>query len=1007
MRRIIMLFAVAAVALALAMPAEAQFARSSLRGQVTDPDGAALPGVTVAVRNQGSGYSRQTVTGVNGSYDFNGLQPGTYTVTFTLQGFTTKQQEDVQLAVGTEGELNMTMDLGGVEEVVTVTAQTPLVETTAKEVGGQITEEQFTSLPSQNRSFVMFGRLLPGVNASPDTESTASDSLFINGQDDNNNSFNVDGANNDDDAIGATAGAQTRTALDAIQELQILTSQFDAEFGRTQGGVINAVTKSGANDFHGSGFVYLQDSGWNSENFFTARNNQEQPNADYSSIGGTIGGPIVRDKAHFFFSFERNKPNDAVANSFADRPDLSFSTSEDNLLRNILGKVDWQAAQDHKVSVRYLQEYSPQFNQIIGSRTTLAAQREEDDTDQNIIGSVDSVFTDTTFNNFRLSWTQEDVAFANPCYNNTGGDFDAMRACDVGEDHPSWVGGTNTVAQDRVNNSVQLDDTLSMYVPDMKGDHDFRIGTQYSYRTVKFNNNGTANGIFDFPGDQDFDPNDLSSYPDQFAFRAFGPSTSEGVPGNSTLGLFIQDDWQVIPNLTLNLGLRYDWESIVADNNNLAPRIGFAYDPTGDGRTVVRGGYGRFYERLQTGTFNNFVLDAANITQGFILNQPTAGTDQQFFIDYAQANGITTLNDLRTALIADIQAFNSGLEILNTSPTVDNDSRRSPYADTFTIGAEREVVENISVSADIIHTQNRQILIATSLNPNGGADPNTGGGGTRPDISIYEGSVEPRFNNITTYINGGESDYTALQMQMKKRYAETPIGRLAGTLAWTWAGQSGNAGPSSPDGNGFQMRTETGYDFDANGGETNGVPYGTLIGAAPDLGINAPQVQDVPASWHRDHILAASWTWEVPGTAWSGEGGIMFSGVYEYRTGNRTDYSAETFLDNGNRDLVAAGTYNCNLSANDPDADLCQGPKEFNGRENGAYNDSLSRVDMSFRYVIPVNVTRITVLFDIFNTFNTVNFDGLGSTRPAIGSFLVASSAYQPREFQLGARIDF
>ncbi|MGD8329744.1 MAG: TonB-dependent receptor, partial [Acidobacteriota bacterium] len=682
MRRAILLLAVAAFVLALTAPAEAQgFARASLRGEVTDPDGAALPGVTVAVRNEGSGYNRQTVTGVNGSYDFNGLTPGTYTVTFTLQGFNTQQREGVTLSVGSELELNMTMSLGGVEETVTVMAETPLVETTSKEVGGQITEEEFNTLPSQNRSFVMFGRLLPGVNASPDTESTASDSLYINGQDDNNNSFNVDGANNDDDAIGARAGAQTRTALDAIQELQILTSQFDAEFGRTQGGVINAVTKSGANDFHGSGFLYLQSAAWNAENFFTARNNLPQPDADYSSIGGTIGGPIVRDKAHFFVSFERDKPNEGVSNNFGTRPDLNFSTTEDNLLRNVLFKVDWQTTTNNKVSVRYLQEYSPQFNQIIGSQTTLEAAREEDDTDRNVIGSVDTVFNDTTFNNFRLSWTQEDVAFANPCFNTTGADYAAQQACDVFQDHPGWNGGTNTVAQDRVNNSVQLDDTVSLYVPEMYGDHDFRIGMNYSYRTVKFNNNGAANGIFAFPTDADFNPSDPATYPDVFNFRAFGPSTSVGVPGNEVFGLFIQDDWQVVPSLTLNLGLRYDWESIVADGNNIAPRLGFAWDVTDDGRTVIRGGYGRFYERLQVGTFNNFILDAPDVTQGFFIRTPNSGIDQQFFIDYAQANGITTLNGLRDALIADIEAINAGLSILNTNPTVDNASRRSPYAD--------------------------------------------------------------------------------------------------------------------------------------------------------------------------------------------------------------------------------------------------------------------------------------------------------------------------------------
>lgn len=1002
MRRIIMLFAVAAVALAFATPAEAQFARASLRGTVADPDGAPLPGVTVAVRNEDSGYSRQTVTGVTGTYDFNGLTPGTYTVTFTLQGFNTQEQEGVRLAVGSEGTLDMTMELGGIEETVTVTANTPLVETTAKEVGGQIDAEQFESLPSQNRSFVMFGRLLPGVNANPSTESTASDSLFINGQDDNNNSFNVDGANNDDDAIGARAGAQTRTALDAIQELQILTSQFDAEFGRTQGGVINAVTKSGANDFHGSGFMYFQQASWNSENFFTERNNLEQPDADYSSIGGTIGGPIVQDVAHFFFSFERNKPNNGVSQNFPDRSDLSFTTTEDNLLRNILGKVDWQAAQDHKVSVRYLQEYSPQFNQIIGGRTTLEAAREESDTDQNVIGSVDSVLNDTTFNNFRLSFTQEDVAFANACFNDNGGDFATQRACDVGEDHPGWVGGTSTVAQSRINNSVQLDDTLSMYVPDLYGDHDFRVGGNYSYRTVKSSGSDTANGVFDFPTDADFDPAVDETYPEEFSFRSFGPLTTVGAPGNDTLGLFVQDDWQVMPTLTLNLGARYDWESITSDTNNLAPRLGFSWDPVGDGRTVVRGGYGRFYERFQQGFWNGFISDAATITQGFFLDEPVTGTNQQFFIDFARSRGITTLNGLRDALIADIEAANASLTVLNTSPTVDNASRHSAYADTFTIGVEREVVEGISLGADVVRTQNRDILIAADINPPGNADVN--GATTRPDISILSGEVEPRFNSITTYLNAGESDYTALQISAKRRFGDSPIGPFGGTLAYTRAGQSGNVEPAQVDGIRFQLRTETGYDFDTVGGSNNGVDFGTIIGETPNLNLDDPRTQDIPASWHRDHILSASWQWEVPGTTWTDSGGIMFSGVYQFQTGQQTEFFLQNvFLDNGNTTLAPAGTYDCNVSE-----DICQGPKEFTGTENGVETDSISRIDMSFRYVIPVERFDIQVFADIFNVTNAVSFgNSLGSSLTNSGSFLIPNSALAPREFQIGARVDF
>ncbi len=1014
MRRIFMLFIVVAVSLVLAVPAEAQFARASLRGEVTDPDGAALPGVAVAVVNEASGYRRQTITGINGSYDFNGLTPGVYTVTFTLQGFTQVQQGGVRLAVGTESSLDTTMTLGSVSETVTVTAETPLVQTTAKEIGGEITQTQFASLPSQNRSFVMFARLLPGVNASPSTESTASDSLFINGQDDNNNSFNIDGANNDDDAIGGRAGAQTRTALDAIQELQILTSQFDAEFGRTQGGVINAVTKSGANDFHGSGFMYFQDSSLNSKNFFTERNDQEQPDSDYSSLGGTLGGPIVQDRAHFFFSFERNKPNNGIARSFATRPDLNFSTVEDNLLRNILAKVDWQAARDHKVSVRYLNEFSPQFNQIIGGQTTLSAAREENDKDSNIIGSVDSVINDRTFNNFRLSYTREDVAFANACFNDGTADFAQQRQCDVFQDHPGFNSGNSTVASARVNNSIQVDNTLSWYVPDFLGDHDFRIGAQYSYRTVVSTNSSGANGDFEFPTDAPFDPDIDITFPDEFNQKLFGPSGNAAapngfVPGNNVLGLFVQDDWQVIPNLTLNLGARYDREGIVNDDNNLAPRLGFSWDPQGDGRTVVRGGYGRFYERFQYGFWSNFVLDSPQVTQGFFQDIPDTGIDQQFFIDFARANGIRDLNTLRDALTALLETQLGGATILNPNPTVDNQFRRSAYADTFTVGVEREVIDGLSIGADVIRTQNRDQLLTVNLNPLGGADPATGNFGTRPDISIYQGQVEPRFSSITTYVNAGESDYTALQLQAKRRFGDSPIGRFGGTFAYTFADQSGNSAPDQLGGTRFQLRTETGYNFDLIGGSTNGIDFGTLIGEEPNLNLNSPKLRDIPAPWHRDHILSASWTWEIPGTSWTDRGGIMFSGIYQYMSGQHSEFFADAgvtssvFLDNGNRDLAAAGVFDCNITS-----DICQGPAEFNGRENGFETDSITRIDLSFRYVIPVQRFSITLIGDIFNATNAVSFgNSFGSNRPSSGSFLLPTSALQPREFQIGARVDF
>ncbi len=345
-----------ALAIGFAGTAQAQFARADLSGTVLDPDGSPLPGVTVKVRNEATSAARVTVTSATGSYNINGLIPASYTVAFALQGFNTSESTGVVLRVGQDGELNATLELGGVTETVTVTGESPLVDVASKEVGGNLSAEDFISLPTQGRSFVVFAGLLPGVQVSPDSQSTASDSIFVNGMDDNSNSFNIDGANNDDDVIGATAGAQTRTAIEAIQEFQILTSQFDAEFGRAIGGVLNAITKSGGNTVHGSGFYYYQDSSINKANFFTERSGLEKPDFTFKSIGGTLGGPVIRDKLFFFGSYERQTPNEGIAREFATRPEFNFTTTEENLLRNFMVKLDYQASSNHRIAARYLQD---------------------------------------------------------------------------------------------------------------------------------------------------------------------------------------------------------------------------------------------------------------------------------------------------------------------------------------------------------------------------------------------------------------------------------------------------------------------------------------------------------------------------------------------------------------------------------------------------------------------------------------------------------------------------
>ena len=980
MRRPFAPFAAALLAVGfLAPPAAAQFANADLAGTVTGEDAVPVAGVVVTATHDATQLARSTRTAANGGYAINGLQPGLYTVAFAKEGFRTVEQSGIELRVGQEARLNVRLDLQTVAETISVTGRAPIVETTSKEVGGTFTAAEFEALPTQSRSALLFAALLPGVVGFPSTESTASDALFVNGQDDNNNSFNVDGVNNDDDVIGARAGGQARTPIEAIQEFQVLTTQFDAEFGRSVGGVLNAVTKSGGNDVHGSAFAFLQDSGLNEPNFFTERNDLEQPDAQYRSLGFTAGGPIVRGKAFFFVSYEDNLNEEGITGAFSPRPDLNFTTTENNDISNYLARLDYRPVPNHHLVARYLLEESPQFNQIIGN-VTLEGAREEDDTDSNWTLSLDSVFGARAFNTARLSFTKEDVAFANPGFNGNGQSFEAQRNLSVSEAHPAFTGGASTVAQARVNRSTQLDDTFSYFLPEWRGEHELRVGFQYSEREEEFSDFGLANGQFLlFPFDFPFDPDDITTYPGAFQIRVLGGLSAE-IPDNRTLGVFLQDDWRISERLTLNLGVRYDEED-VTDDQNFAPRLGFAWDPLGKGRTVVRGGYGRFYSRFEMGFFQSFFLDSVNLPQGFILRLPDIAANQQLFFGLAQANGVTTLAELRALLIAMLEG--GAVAPLNVQPTVDHPDRRQPYLDSYSLGAEHELWPGISASIDLVHGENRDVLLLVDLNPPSNS--------VRPNISVLNGQ-QVEMGPITTWVNAGENDYDAIQLSLTKRGG----GRLSGRVSYTYAESEGDneGGDANTAGAFFQRRTETGYDFDR----------GVIIGAPLDLGLDDPRTQDVPVNWHRDHNFVVSGSWLVPKTSWRENRGLVVAWIYRYMTGDRvTFFDPVARLDNGNRAPAAPGSFDAATPS-----DIAENGVRFDGRLRGAENPEFSRLDLSLRYEIPLfDSMAVSLLADVFNATDETNFANLGSNLAGTGTFLTPTAAHNPRELQLGVRLEF
>ncbi len=991
--------AVAVVVLTAAL-AHAQQARSGLTGVVLDPGGLALPGVTVTATNVDTGIARTSVTTATGRYIFNSMASANYTLRFELASFKTLNREGVVLSVGQQLTIDVTLDLGGVEETVTVTGETPMLELKSKEVGGVIGEDAFEQLPTQNRSFVMFAAYMPGVVPNPQTGSTASDSIFVNGQDDNNNAFYVDGAENSDDVIGARAGAQTRTAIEAIQEFQVLTSQFDAEFGRTQGAVLNAITKSGTNDPHGVGFYYTQDSAINGKDIFTKRAGIDNPERHVNVIGGVIGGPIIKDKAHFFVSYERITPNEGVTNTFETRPDLNYSTSEDTLLRNWILKADLQVAQNHQFSIRWLQEYSPQFNQVIGNGNTQpsqAALREEDDTDTNWITSFESLVGTQGFNNFRFSSTREDVSFANPGFNNNGQTFDAQRAQTVSQLRQSVLDGASEVAQSRINQSYQIDDTFTLFVPDMNGDHNMKFGANFSRRSEEFNNFGTANGQFNFDTDAPWQPNALDTQPEFFELRVGGPSGSDfdAIPDNNVFGAFYQDDWTINNRLTLNLGLRWDWEEVTKDNNNVSPRIGFAYDLTGEGRTVLRGGYGRFYERMQLGdavSWSGFFQDAVLLNGGVFTRFPNSGSDKDFFLNATQANGFTDLEQLKNFMIGTLEGAGAARRV-NTQPTVDNPDRVAPYSDTLSIGVQHEVAPDMMFGVDYINNKNNDVRVEVDLNPFSAAQ------GGRPNLSILNGAVVPGMGAITSTVNAGESRYQALQFSLRRRFTESPVGRLGINFAYTYASQSGNyrangnSGGNNAESLRFHERTESGYNFDT----------GEFIGEPLRLNLDDPRNLDRPSPWHRDHNFVTGWAYLIPNTGIGGTQGLHFSGNFRYMTGQHYTLQELARGDNNQRLLAPAGTYSANI-----DSDIALDSIETSGKQNGAVLPDFVRLDFTFRYGFTIREDMtLTVLVDIFNVTDRVNWNNAGSTFTDSTAFLIPGSVLAPREYQFGLRFQF
>jgi hypothetical protein len=960
-----------AIWLLVASTAAAQQGTAELRGHVVDQQGAVLPGVSVVVRNQATGMFREAVTNPDGTFFITGLTPGRYEVSADLTGFKKYVRQDVLLEVGRTATIDVELQVGSLEESVTVTADSQLVDVTSKEVGGNITSRELVDLPSINRNYIGFVGLLPGIIPNISTESFGSDSVNVNGQDARNNNYTLDGANNNDDVIGQRAGTQARTPLEAIQEFQVITNQFDAEFGRTTGAVINAVTKQGTNEFRGSAFGYFQDAALTEKDYFAKRDGLDKPDTKNQQFGGTIGGPVVRDKAHFFFSLERVLIDEGVTINIPARPDLNTTTTEATRVWNTLTRFDHQINASNTWGVRWLREASPQFNQIIAVGTrpvTLAASREEADVDQTVVGTLNTVLTNSTFNTARLAWTQEDVSFGNPAFNANGRNQAALPPT---LQFLTFIDQQNSTAQARINNAFQLEDTFSWFVPGRRGDHDVKFGVQYQYSSNDFDDQSNRNGTFVFRTDQPFNAADPTTYPERLTIRV--PGALGYYMKAHFLSAFAQDKWRMTDRLTLSLGARYDLEVIPlveannpafadaseypVDRNNIAPRLGFSYDVGGEGRTVVRGGYGLFYDKthfelitavISSGVFSN------SFTANFPANNADPGPSQgRLPTDPFLVNGPTVNVDLLR------QQFPAGATLRNTGNVfMDSPDRTIPYTQQVTIGLERQLSPVIAVSADYVHGFGRDQFMTRDLNP--------GLRRTESRTAVID-RIDPDFvSSVFQRINVGRTDYDALQMSIERRFANDFSARMSYTLSSSRGNTSGDGIPI------IDTQLLDDLRLDQNEG---------------------------PTDFDRRHNLVLSWTSRIPRT-----GGLTFSGVARALSGQPfTIFDTTTDPDRNGRlfDPLPAGNY----SGSGQDSVTV----ENDGGRNGAYGPGFFQLDLRAGYRLNLNGHTFDVFADIFNATNRANFENPTGDR-RLTDFLVLSALREgavPRTFQLGARLGF
>ncbi|MBV9495534.1 MAG: TonB-dependent receptor, partial [Acidobacteria bacterium] len=660
-----------ALALALCLTGAA-FAQSvnlttgGIAGKVTDSTNSGLPGVTVTVTNNDTGLTRNTVTENDGTYKFNLLPPGPYRVDAELAGLGKVNVPSLTVLLGNETPANLVLS-PQVSETITVNATAPVVDPTRSGTATSVTEQQIESLPLLGRDFRALASLTPGVTPAFGSRITSNGARGLA------TDFNIDGASSNNDFFGEQTGG-TRAPFTfsqaAIKEFQVVRSQYNAEFGRGVGATLNAITKSGTNDLSGEAFVYLRNKSWASSRPITLGNGQTVVESfrakDSTQPGFAVGGPIMRDRLFFFANgdFQRQKlpiaATDITLNSaftalpaatqqaflakiqnltgiaYADQ--LNYDQSFDQ--NTYLLKFDANVGSKNHFSLR--DNYTNFENGNNQSFNLLSNQGVENDKFNQLVLQGETIFTNNLFNQLIAQYSTDE----RPVVPNTNSPEVVVT---YAAGRTAFFGQNDFLPNNTKEKKTQLKDTLNF----LWRDHSFKVGTEMLFNNISNLFPRNRAGVFRYNSVADF----LNDVPNQFQ-QGYGAGAGLTSWDQDTYAFYASDNFRIGQKLTLDLGVRYDWQTMpkpatnafpqhpefindIDEDHNIAPRIGFAYDLTGTGRSVLRGGTGKFFGYMPdillsnpltqiSGNFNQISITCATATTVRCPAYPGILTPEQF-----------------------------------------------------------------------------------------------------------------------------------------------------------------------------------------------------------------------------------------------------------------------------------------------------------------------------------------------------------------------------------------